>query len=188
MEQAFGETSSSLRRSKLLTSLSMNDIDVIGQDDGDQDDNDGMAELAVPARSDSLFSLYVAPDTATTPVVPQQQQLYSSITSSSRLTNQDTRRQPQQQQQQQHQTGVFNLRKKSSHRSRAAVLQRFQQRSRRGKDDFKSGHVVSIAALKAALASQSPMSYLDTGDLFYSPSSSLASQQQSKTVFVSDYI
>lgn len=92
---------------------------------------------------------------------------------------------------------MVNLRKKSSHRSRAAVLKRFQQRemswpgqvngSQQPGPPLKTGSVVSIAALKAALT-QSPTShYLDNGDVYY-PERQQLHKQQSKTVFVSDYI
>lgn len=183
----------------------MNDIDVIGQDGHDEGglDSDGMD--GIPVRSDSLFSLYVPGGGACTDddyddddraeTSSSHGELNSSSIKSSRLTNPrvDGRQIKQPQPQQQTSAGLagvqLNLRKKSIHRSRAAVLQRFQQRSRRGKDDFPSitkpsTNVVSIAALKAAL-SQSPLSYLDTGDLYPSMSTT---GQQSKTVFVSDYI
>ena len=93
---------------------------------------------------------------------------------------------------------MVNLRKKSSHRSRAAVLKRFQEREMSWpsqgngtQQPLKTGSVVSIAALKAALT-QSPTShYLDNGELYYPhrlPKQKQQQQQQSKTVFVSDYI
>ena len=159
----------------------MNDIDVIGHNPGDEDELDQHGtpiQVDVPTRSDSLFSLYVAGDDIKT--TSSSSPMNSSSTALAELSSsiEDERH------------VVLHKRKKSTHRSRTAVLQRFQQRSRRGRDDrslahMKTGHhVVSIAALKAAL-SQSPLSYLDNGDIYPSAGHQ---PHQSKTVFVSDYI
>ncbi|KAK4023493.1 hypothetical protein OUZ56_008900 [Daphnia magna] len=228
--KAFGDSSSSLRRSKLLTSLSMNDIDVLGESQEDElcgrlDCGDGISKFDVcpPMRSDSLFSLYVdasepsqsSPESSlSSPFKETNQSLMcSAIELSNQLANYESQaRRPAlrhhlQQQQQQHQhppPPMVNLRKKSSHRSRAAVLKRFQQRemswpgqvngSHQSGAPLKTGSVVSIAALKAALT-QSPTShYLDNGDVYYPQRQQVhkqqqqQQQQQSKTVFVSDYI
>ncbi|XP_057373654.1 LOW QUALITY PROTEIN: uncharacterized protein LOC130694609 [Daphnia carinata] len=213
-QTAFGGSSSSLRRSKLLTSLSMNDIDVLGQSQEDElggrlDCSDGISQFDAPMRSDSLFSLYVDEPSSqesslSSPFKETNQSLMcSAIELSNQLANYESpaRRSPLRQQQQQHPPPMVNLRKKSSHRSRAAVLKRFQQRemswpgqvngSHQSGAPLKTGSVVSIAALKAALT-QSPTShYLDNGDVYYPQRQQVhkqQQQQQSKTVFVSDYI
>ncbi|KAI9556383.1 hypothetical protein GHT06_018957 [Daphnia sinensis] len=209
---AFGDSSSSLRRSKLLTSLSMNDIDVLGESQEDElggrlDCSDGTSQFDAPLRSDSLFSLYMdasepsqsSPESSlSSPFKETNQSLMcSAIELSNQLTNYE-RRPPLRQQHPP--PPMVNLRKKSSHRSRAAVLKRFQQRemswpangSHQPGPPLKTGSVVSIAALKAALT-QSPTShYLDNGDVYYPQRQQVhrqqQQQQQSKTVFVSDYI
>lgn len=231
----------------------MNDIDVLGQsqDEDDRADRDGLTSDGfhdMPARSDSLFSLAyveregdVASATAGASLPASTDDSIQSLTMTTTTTysmgkrdedeeelslNQRQRQRqqqpPRQQQLQQKQQlihnqpqSVLNLRKKSIHRSRAAVLQRFQQRScpRSGGESSGRGNgisfvsdspahaktssnssssVVSIAALKAAL-SQSPISFLDNGELYRSDQPIQhhhynQQQQQSKTVFVSEYL
>lgn len=180
---------SSLRASKLLTSLSMNDIDIIGSEGEPAEERD---EFSGPVRSDSLFSL--CDDRNRSP------QGHSELELSKLPLDGRRPRKPQRPSIQQHleqlerhrERQSSHTRKKSSRRSRAAVLQRFQDRNQSdsgfstrsstcngtptGAAHAKT--VVSMAALKAAL-SQSPPSYLDNGDVYPS---------QSKTVFVSEYI
>jgi hypothetical protein len=198
----------------------MNDIDVLGESQEDDlssglmDYSDGKFDGCV--RSDSLFSLYMdgsdplqsSPESSlTSPFKENQSLICSAIELSSNQTTKNesspVRRSPFRQQQQQHQQlqPMVNLRKKSSHRSRAAVLKRFQEREMswpsqgNGIQPLKTGSVVSIAALKAALT-QSPTShYLDNGELYFpqrlqqqQQPKQRQQQQQSKTVFVSDYI
>lgn len=197
----------------------MNDIDVLGESQEDDlssglNYSDGKFDGCV--RSDSLFSLYMdgldplqsSPESSlTSPFKENQSLICSAIELSSNQTTKNesspVRRSPFRQQQQQHQQlqPMVNLRKKSSHRSRAAVLKRFQEREMswpsqgNGIQPLKTGSVVSIAALKAALT-QSPTShYLDNGELYFpqrlqqqQQRKQQQQQQQSKTVFVSDYI
>ena len=194
----------------------MNDIDVLGESQDDSlssglDYSDGIMSAGC-VRSDSLFSLYMdgsdplqsSPESSLSSPFKENQSLMegSAIELSNQTTKQSSplRRSPfrQQQQQQQQAAPMVNLRKKSSHRSRAAVLKRFQEREMswpsshqsNGNQPLKTGSVVSIAALKAALT-QSPTShYLDNGELYYPQrlQKQQQQQQQSKTVFVSDYI
>lgn len=180
-----------MMRSKLLTSLSMNDIDVCCDDQPDHHPhhhqsvmmNQSTEQLpigrnetaAIGDRSMSLFSLHHPP--VTPPPDEQSTHLRSSIEISKGRSRKPGRPSLQQRQEQQEQhlngnVGLFqHYRKKSSNlrrqRSRAAVLQRFQQRNGESASvpAFRTGAVVSIAALKAALT-QSPVSYLDNGDVY----------------------
>jgi len=189
----------------------MNDIDVLGESQEDDlssglDYSDGVmsGKFDGCVRSDSLFSLYMdgsdplqsSPDSSlSSPFKENQSLICSAIELSNQATKNESspvRRSPFRQQQ----PPMVNLRKKSSHRSRAAVLKRFQEREMswpsqgNGTQPLKTGSVVSIAALKAALT-QSPTSHcLDNGELYYPQrlQQRKQQQQQSKTVFVSDYI
>ena len=178
-----------MMRSKLLTSLSMNDIDVCCDDQPDHHPhqsvmmNQSTEQLpigrneaaAIGDRPMSLFSLHHPP--VTPPPDEQAAHLRSSIEISKGRSRKPGRPSLQQRQEQQEQhlngnVGLFqHYRKKSSNlrrqRSRAAVLQRFQQRNSESASvpAFRTGAVVSIAALKAALT-QSPVSYLDNGDVY----------------------
>lgn len=179
----------------------MNDIDVLGQSQEDDQEgiglsaNDGLSvhQLDVPTRSDSLFSLYVPGDESSEPSSPSQSSSSSSSENQSLICPVFESSALERHQKQQPQS-VISLRKKSIHRSRAAVLQRFQERSRRGRNgepSIKTASVVSIAALKAALSQSPTSSYLDNGERdVYSSAlrQHLQQQPQSKTVFVSDYI
>lgn len=216
-----------MMRSKLLTSLSMNDIDVCCDDQPDPTDQEfepisRNENSMIGDRSMSLFSLH---QSSVTPP-PADQQSSTHLRSSIECIKGRGHRRPsrpslqqRQEQQQQHlnggNVGIFqHYRKKSSNlrrqRSRAAVLQRYQQRN--GGDDsvpaLRTGNVVSIAALKAALT-QSPVSYLDNGDVYLANGTKLAqlirnnkllielvivgrtvdeSSGRRRTVFVSEYI
>lgn len=202
----------SLRRSKLLTSLSMNDIDTVGNEDANATDGD-FTDL--PARSDSMFSLYhidipLKAEMKTTDLKEhvkdntlrnvdgessiQEQPKYqtkfhirSSIELSKTHFNEGRRKKlhrnpsPQQEELQYKQQGMLHFRKKSINRSRSAMLKRFQGRCSTSTTcpPIKPS-VLSIEALKEAL-SQSPMVYLDNGDVY-------PAVPQEKTVFVSEYI
>lgn len=196
----------SLRRSKLLTSLSMNDIDIIGTDD---DDGycavDGLVPVSSTVRSDSLYSLHLDvgtdPTTKDVPAPPKGPSLIRSSIELSKSNFNDGRRKrlPHRQvsenkqnvEQEKQQQGMLHFRKKSINRSKAAVLQRFQQKSQDKRNSLhggshspplpthtqRPGRVVSMAALKAALSQSHGI--MDNGDLF---------ARQQKTVFVSEYL
>ena len=186
----------------------MNDIDMVGDDSDENTIADEATETPI-ARTDSLFSLYkiqvpiVAAGTDPTVIavsVPEtttrlqnQSHIRSSIELSRSHYNDGGRRKrlnrnPLPHQQDGHQQGMLHFRKKSFSRSRAAVLQRFEDRSAvRVIDDAAQSagvlnnlSIVSMDALKAAL-SQSPKSYINNGQDY-------PVVHQEKTVFVSEYI
>ena len=205
------QSAASLRRSKLLTSLSMNDIDMVGAEPDDQaadedalgGENGAAAAGAATAetsltRTDSFYSLcdidapvvvqVEADDPPTAAAAVPVGDDAAEVSFQVRLVS----RNPSQRH-----ADSNGGRKKSFHRSRTAVLQRFQQRSdhwnqqqQQQQQQQQTGeaasrtasrhHVVSIAALKAAL-SQPSTSYLDNGDLY-------PTANNKKTVFVSEYI
>lgn len=194
----------------------MNDIDIIGSaDESPEERSEFSGQLG--GRSDSLFSLC---DENRPPEGQSRSELeLSKLPLDGRRPRKPQRPSIQQhlQQLERHRiaaaqsncslVSAVQMRKKSSRRSRAAVLQRFQDRhhdsgfntgtSRSSTcngtptgttpSHVKTSHVVSIAALKAAL-SQSPMSYLDNGDVYPTSAAAAAAASQSKTVFVSEYI
>ena len=197
------QSAASLRRSKLLTSLSMNDIDMVGAEPDDQaadedalgGENGAAAAETSLTRTDSFYSLcdidapvvvqVEADDPPTAAAAVPVGDDAAEVSFQVRLVS----RNPSQRH-----ADSNGGRKKSFHRSRTAVLQRFQQRSdhwnQQQQQQQQTGeaasrtasrhHVVSIAALKAAL-SQPSTSYLDNGDLY-------PTANNKKTVFVSEYI
>ena len=200
------QSAASLRRSKLLTSLSMNDIDMVGAEPDDQaadedalgGENGAAAAETSLTRTDSFYSLcdidapvvvqVEADDPPTAAAAAPVGDDAAEVSFQVRLVS----RNPSQRH-----ADSNGGRKKSFHRSRTAVLQRFQQRSdhwnqqqQQQQQQQQTGeaasrtasrhHVVSIAALKAAL-SQPSTSYLDNGDLY-------PTANNKKTVFVSEYI
>ena len=199
---------SKLSQSKLLTSLSMNDIDMVGENSDGNAIADEAADAPI-ARTDSLFSLYriqvpiVAAGADPTVIavsepentirLQNQSHIRSSIELSRSHYNDGGRRKrlnrnPLAHQQDRHQQGMLHFRKKSFSRSRAAVLQRFEDRSAAMVSEnagqshaaSKNHSIVSMDALQAAL-SESPRSYLDNGHNY-------PAVHQEKTVFVSEYI
>ena len=187
----------------------MNDIDVIGDDDegGSVANNkDGIcSQDGLPARSDSLFSLPAATakeeDKGADLLGPLENSSSTSLIRSSielsrsgqqqHLKALQSKRAPHYRQQQGTTGGALHFRKKSTglHNrsgSRAAVLQRFQQRRSSGAMLADNG-IVTIAALKAAL-SQSSVSYLDTGDALAHHHNKKRNCQQQTAVFVSEYL
>ena len=186
----------------------MNDIDMVGDDSEEEGIPDEATDAPI-ARTDSLFSLYkiqvpiVAAGTDPTVIavrepenivrLQNQSHIRSSIELSRSHYNDGGRRKrlnrnPVPHQQDGHQRSMLHFRKKSFSRSRAAVLQRYEDRSAAMVIDdagqstgvFKNQRIVSMDALKAAL-SESPRSYLDNGQSYPIP-------HQEKTVFVSEYI